>query len=1002
MKKINSLISTLLRTKFFVLLFIILSSNAFAQTKTVTGTVVNNETNDPVANASVSVKGTSKGVNTDSKGTFTFTVPENTILEISSVGYKPIEVPVDFTAPMQIKLTVVNQTLTDVVVVGYGTKKRSDITGSVASVSKERLSQLPVTNALQAIQGSVSGVSISQSSSAPGSGASTTVRGAGSLAASTEPFIVLDGIPFVGGSINDINPSDIASIDILKDVSSTAIYGTRGANGVILITTKKGRTGKASVTYNVYTGNEAYAHKVQPMSAAQYVQKYTDWKTQSGSASTAILPNAYEQANYASNTTTNWLDNISQTGNIQNHTLSVSGGNKDVKYYVSGDYLKEKGILKGFQFNRYSIRSNMDATITNYLTAGVNLSFTNNNYDGGRVNLTGAGAVSPYGTYLRNDGNYEIYPMFGELLYTSPMLGINTTRNERTKNIAANIYAELTPTFIKGLKYKITVGSNYVPALFQSYIGRAAGNLIGLAQVNNSETKSWIVDNLLTYEKNIGKNHFDVTALYSAEERKFNATSIIASGFINDIIAFNNLSTATTISSNQNFGGLPFAFKTTNNSKMLRLNYTYDSRYLFTATYRQDGSSVFGSNTSKLGSFPSVAIGWNVTKEKFMENTKWLNNLKLRYAYGLAGNQAIPAYGTISSFATTTSPYNGLSTVGLVADVLGNNNLKWERTYGSNFGIDFTILQNKINGTIETYKTHSKDLLIYRSLPTITGYTKVLDNLGLVSNTGFEFSIKTQNLNIHDFRWETNLNFSSNKNKIEDLYGDKKDDVGNKLFIGQPVGVVYDYRLMGVWQTGESPANQDPTAKPGDLKFEDKDGSKTITANDKVILGQTSPKWIGGITNTFHYKNLHLNIFIQTAQGITKNNSLMDFRDLAGRQNLPAEVSYWTSTNSNNTRPSLTYNNSRLYGYASDASYTRLKDITLSYSVSKNLMDKLKIAGATFYISGRNLATWTKWVGWDPEVDFDRGNFGATTTTGTNLSYPLVRSFIIGANITLR
>jgi TonB-linked SusC/RagA family outer membrane protein len=983
-------------------LFLLFCNTVFAQTKTVTGTVVDEKTGDGIANVSIIIKSTGIGTSTDSKGIFSLAVVENEILNISSVGYKSISIPVDVNAPMVIKLFVTNQQQADVVVIGYGTKKRSDITGSVASVSKERLSQLPVTNALQAIQGSVSGVSISQSSSAPGAGASTTIRGAGSLAASTEPFIVLDGIPFVGGSINDINPSDIASIDILKDVSSTAIYGTRGANGVILITTKKGRTGKASVTYNFYTGNEGFAHKVEPMSAAQYVQKYTDWKTQSGSTSTAILPNAFEQSNYASNTSTNWLDKISQTGSIQNHTLSVSGGNKDVKYYVSGDYLKEKGILQGFQFNRYSIRSNIDATITNYLTTGLNLSFTNNNYDGGRVNLTGAGAVSPYGTYLRSDGNYEIYPMFGELLYTSPMLGTKTTRNERTKNISANIFAELTPTFIKGLKYKITVGSNYVPTLFQSYIGRNAGNLIGLAQINNSETKSWIVDNLVTYEKNIAKNHIDVTALYSAEQRKFNSSSITASGFINDIIEFNNFSTATTVASNPNFGGLPFAWQTTNNSKMLRLNYTYDSRYLFTATYRQDGSSVFGSNTSKLGSFPSVAVGWNVTKEKFMENVNWLNNLKLRFAYGLAGNQAIPAYGTISTFATTTSPYNGLSTVGLVADVLGNNNLKWERTYGSNFGIDFSILQNKITGSIETYKTHSKDLLIYRSLPTITGYTKVLDNLGLVSNTGIEFSIKTQNLAMNNFKWESNINFSSNRNRIEDLYGDKKDDVGNRLFIGKPIGVVYDYRLVGVWQTGESPASQDPTAKPGDLKFADIDGNKTITANDRVILGQTAPKWIGGLTNTFHFKNLHLNIFVQTAQGITKNNSLMDFRDLGGRQNLPAEVSYWTATNGNNTRPSLTYNNSRLYGYASDASYTRLKDVTLSYSLSKTLMEKLKIGGGTFYLSGRNLATWTKWVGWDPEVDFDRGNFGATNTTGTNLSYPLVRSFIIGANITLR
>jgi TonB-linked SusC/RagA family outer membrane protein len=993
MKKVKFSIIYLLRMKCFFIMLLILSSSAFAQNKTVSGTVVNSETSEPVSNASVRVKGTSKGVNTDSKGVFTLNVPDGSILEISSVGFKAIEVAVDFAAPMQIKLAVANQQLTDVVVVGYGTKKRSDITGSVTSVSKERLSQLPVTNALQAIQGSVSGVTITQGSSVPGASSSALVRGAGSLAATTEPFIVVDGVPFVGGSLNDINPSDIASIDILKDVSSTAIYGTRGANGVILITTKKGRTGKAAISYNTYAGTEGFANTVQPMSAQQYAQKYADWKTQAGVVNTFAVPNAFEQANYTAGTTTNWLDKISQRGLIQNHTLSIMGGNKDVKYYISGDYLKQKGVVKWYQFNRYSIRSNIDATITNYLTAGVNLSFTNNNYDGGRASLTAASQTSPYGSFAKADGNYEIYPMFGELLYTNPMLGLTTTRNDRSKNIAANVFAELTPTFIKGLKYKLSVATNYVPTLFQSYVGRPANNLIGTAQVDNSELKSWIVDNLLTYEKNFGKNHVDVTALYSAEERKFNSTSTIASGFINDILEFNNLSAATTTSARSN------AWKLNNNSQMLRLNYTYDSRYLVTATARRDGSSVFGSNTSKFATFPSVALGWNVSKEKFMENVKLINNLKLRFSYGLAGNQGIQPYGTISTFGTTNSPYNGLSSVGLIADVIGNNNLTWESTYGSNFGIDFAVLQNKITGSIETYSTKSRDLLIYRSIPTITGYNRVLDNLGLVSNKGVEISIKSQNLSVKGFRWETQLNFSSNKNKIVELYGDGKDDIGNRWFIGKPISLVYDYRLQGIWQTGETPANQDPTAKPGDLKFEDANGSKTITADDKVILGQTAPKWIGGITNTFHYKNLHLNIFIQTVQGVTKNNSLKDFRDLAGRQNLPAELSYWTSANGNTTRPSLTYNNSRLYGYASDASYTRVKDVTLSYGLPKNLVDKLKIGGATFYVSGRNLITWTKWVGWDPEADFDRAPGAAVN--GNN-SYPLVRSVIFGANITLR
>ncbi len=993
MKKIKFSINNLLRIKCFFILLLILGNTAFAQNKTVTGTVVNSETSEPVANASVRVKGTSKGVNTDSKGVFTLNVPESTILEISSVGFKAIEVAVDFSAPMQIKLAVANQQLTDVVVVGYGTKKRSDITGSVTSVSKERLSQLPVTNALQAIQGAATGVNVTQSSSVPGAGSSALVRGVNSISATTEPFIVVDGVPFSGGSINDINPSDIASIDILKDVSAVAIYGTRGANGVILITTKRGKTGKAAITYNMYTGVEGFSHTVQPMSPAQYVQKFADWKTQAGSTSTAVLPNAYEQANFASNATTDWVDKISKRGLITNHTLSISGGSKDVRYYVSGDYLKQSGVIKGYQYHRASIRSNVDATITDYLTAGVNLALTANNYDGGRASLTAASQVSPYGTYTKADGSYEIFPMFGELLYTNPLLGTTTSRNDRSKNININTYAELKPGFAKGLRYRLNAAYTYVPTLFQSYVGRPANDNLGTAQVNNSETKTWIIENIVTYEKNWNKHHADVTGLYSAQETNFTSSGVTASGFINDILNFNNLSSAATTS------GVSFAFKTNLLSQMLRLNYTYDSRYLFTATARRDGYSAFGSNTSKYGLFPSFALGWNISNENFMKDVHFINNLKIRGSYGLSGNQGIAPNGTISTLSPVRLPINGLSSIGIVANSLGNNNLTWESTYGSNIGIDFALFNNKITGSIETYSTKTKDLLLFRSIPTITGFTKVLDNLGKVSNKGFELSLKTQNLTIKDFKWESNINFSTNKNIIVDLYGDGKDDIGNRWFIGKPVNVVFDYKLEGVWQAGESPANQDPTAKPGDLKFADLNGNKTITADDRTIIGQSNPKWIGGLTNTFHYKNLHLNIFIQTVQGVTKNNTLLDFRDLGGRQNLPAEVPYWTAANKNNTRPSLTYNNSRLYGYAADASFTRIKDITLSYTMPKNLIEKIKLGGATFYISGRNLVTWTKWVGWDPEADFDRNPGGVANAIN---SYPLVRTVIFGANITLR
>jgi TonB-linked SusC/RagA family outer membrane protein len=974
-------------------LFILTATTIDAQNKPVTGSVVNAESGEPIASASVKIKGTNKGTMSDAKGSFTLNVPENTILEISFVGFKTAEISADFNNAMQIKLAVANQNLADVVVVGYGSRRRSDVTGSVVSVGKERLSQLPVTNPLQAVQGAVAGVNITQGSSVPGSTPKAQIRGANSISASTDPFVVVDGVPFAG-SFNDINPADIASIDILKDVSSVAVYGTRGANGVILVTTKRGKTGKASINYNGYTGVEGFANTIQPMNAQQYLQKFADWKTQSGSTSTGALPNAFELANLASNTTTNWMDQIQQNGTIQNHTISVAGGNKDVKYYVSGDYLKQNGVIKGYQFQRGSLRSNVDATITDYLNVGVNLFLVANNTDGGRASLTSASQLSPYGTFLRPDGSYEVFPMFGELLYTNALLGLTTQRQERSTNMNINTYAEIKPGFVKGLKFRTNATYTYLPTVFRRYEGRAAGNLIGLAQVDNNETKNWVIENILTYEKSWGKHRADVTGLYSAQETRFFASSTTGTGFINDVLEFNNFSSAANISATSS------AFKTNLLSQMLRLNYSYDGRYLFTATARRDGYSAFGSNTNKYGMFPSFAVAWNISNENFMKKVDIINSLKIRFSYGLTGNQSVSPGQTQSTFSTLRLPYNGLSTIGVMANVLGNNNLTWESTYGSNLGIDFTILNNRISGSIEYYNTRTRDLLLFRSIPTITGFNKVWDNLGKLKNTGIELSLRTQNYVGNDFKWETSLNFASNRNRIVDLYGDGKDDVGNQWFIGRPLGVIFDYRMTGIWQTGENPANQDPIAKPGDLKFEDVNGSKTITADDRVILGQTAPKWIGGITNTFHYKDFHLNIFIQTVQGVTKNNSLLDFRDLAGRQNLPAELGYWTAANQSNTRPSLAYNNSRLYGYAGDASFTRLKDITLSYVVPKKILDKMKIGGATLYASGRNLITWTNWFGWDPEEDYNRAPAG--TAVNTNNSYPLVRTFVFGANITLR
>jgi len=974
-------------------------TTAFAQenqTFTVKGKVLD-EKGVPVPGATVKVSGTKQGTVTDNNGSFSLSLSAPSTLNITYIGYASKSIAVNSgttTVSVSLAEDAADKNLNEVVVVGYGTQKKSDITGSVTSIPKARLSQLPVTNVLQAIQGAAAGVNISQTSSVPGAQPAAMVRGQNSINASTGPYVVVDGIPLTktGGSLNDINPNDIASVEILKDASAVAIYGTNGANGVILVTTKRGTTGKPVIRYNAYAGIENIAHMLTPRNGQEYTQKYADYLSQTGQPQQFPVPNNGELANYNAGITTDWIKEATQTGVLQDHNVSISGGTPDVKYYISGDYLDQKGAVKGYNYKRTTFRSNLDVTLTDYLTVGTSLFFTNNNYDGGRVNLLYATAMSPYGVEYNPNGTYKIFPMDPEQLYTNPMLGLVTDRINRSTNMNGNGYAEVKFSgALTGLKYRLNAGYTYLPARTGSYVGRLANDRLGTANVFNSETNSYTLENVVTYTKDINKHHIDFTGLYSNQQRKYVENSATSVGFVNDELSFNNMGAGATQSNagySDRYGQV---------SQMGRLNYTYDSKYLFTVTARRDGSSVFGANTSKYGVFPSAALGWNVSKEDFLKDSKVIDNLKLRVSYGKSGNEAISVYRTISTDGAVRQPLGGVSTIGVVPNNLGNPDLKWETTLGTNVGIDYSLFKGRISGTIDAYKTTTKDLLLLRSLPIITGYANVFENLGEVANKGIEISVSTKNISQGDFKWETMVVFAANKNKIVDLYGDKKSDLGNRWFIGSPVSVIYDYNMTGIWQTGEDASKQDPGAKPGDLKFADTNGDGQITTDDRVILGQTAPKWTGGITNTFHYKNLNLNVFIQTAQGMTKNNNDLNYGDETGKRNTPAEIGYWTAANMSTTRPALSYNNTRGYGYASDASYTRIKDVTLSYVFSQKVLDKLHLGSLTVYASGRNLATFTNWVGWDPENNYSPRGSGDWVN-----NYPTTRTFVFGANITLR
>lgn len=956
-----------------------------------------------IAGVTIRVKGGTASVQTNAQGSFSIQAATGSTLIITSVGYQEKQLIVGAQKTIDIALVPADNVLEELVVVGYGSQKRSDITGSVASVPKDRLSKIPVNNVMQAIQGAVSNVTVSQASSIPGDAPSAQVRGKNSINATSEPYIVVDGIPLTrtDGSINDINPNDIESVEVLKDPSAVAIYGVNGSNGVILITTKRGITGKPSIRYSGYGGIEQTAHIPEPVSGEELLKRYAEYAriTNTSLFNGGPVRNEYEFDNYKNGVTTDWLDAVMQTGVVQNHNVSLSGGSENAKYFVSGDYLDQKGVVKGYNYKRYSFRTNTDFKATRYLSVGTSSFIVAHNKDGGRANLLQAAAMSPYARMYNADGTLTQYPMYSEQLWANPLLPTTLDPQRRQFNISLNGYAELNfgELFkpLAGLKYKLNVGYSYVPVRNNEYEGESVYNFAGLGRITNRETQSYTVENILTYSKDIEKHHFDFTGLYAAKSKYWQEAIATGEVFPNDALGWGNLGAANT----QKVSSRADLYRTI--SQMGRLNYGYDSRYMFTFTVRRDGSSVFGRN-NKYGVFPSAAAAWNIHNESFMENSKdVVSNLKWRISYGLSGNEAISIYQTQFLMNSYPMAMNGLSNTALqIRTQMGNDDLQWEKTKGLNTGIDFGLFNNRISGSIDVYKSSTYDMLLRQLLPKLTGFVDVFSNMGKLENTGIDLTLNTKNIVKENFNWSSTLVFSRNKNKIKEVYGNGQEDLGNRWFIGQPVGVIYDYTKVGIWQEDEiaSGANKgwDDAAQAGDLKLADLNGDGKISDADRSVLGQTAPKWTAGLTNTFSYKDFTLNIFINTVQGALRNNPQIGAAsDEMGRRSTPAALGYWTPENKSNEWRSLG-NHSNVYGYGfpSKASFTRLKDVTLSYSMPQQLANKLGVGGLTVYASGRNLYTWTNWLGWDPEArDVTRGS------ENDAINYPMVRTYVVGVNL---
>ncbi len=980
----------------------LIAMSSYGQSTNVKG-IIKDTSGKGIAGVTIRVKGGTETVQTNAQGNFVIQASAGSTLIITSVGFQEKQITVGQQANLDIALLPAENVLEELVVVGYGSQKRSDITGSVASVPKDRLSKIPVNNVMQAIQGAVSNVTVSQASSIPGDAPSVQVRGRNSISATTEPYVVVDGIPLTktDGSINDINPNDIESVEVLKDPSAVAIYGVNGSNGVILITTKRGTTGKPSIRYSGYGGVENVAHILEPVSGEELLKRYAEYAriTNTSLYNGGPVRNQYEYDNYTNGVTTDWLDAVMQTGVVQNHNVSLSGGSENAKYFVSGDYLNEKGVLLGYNYKRYSFRTNTDFKATKYLSVGTSSFIVAHNRDGGRANLLQAAAMSPYARMYNEDGSLTQYPMYSEQLWSNPLLPTTLDPQRRQFNISLNGYADLNfgelykP--LAGLKYKLNAGYSYVPLRNNEYEGESVYNFAGLGRITNSETQTYTVENILTYVKDFGKHHIDFTGLYAAKSKYWQQSIATGEVFPNDALGWGNLGAAST----QKVSSTADLYRTI--SQMGRLNYAYDSRYMLTLTVRRDGASVFGRN-NKYGAFPSAAAAWNIHNESFMQNAKHIvSNLKWRISYGLSGNEAIPVYRTQFLMDSNPMAMNGLSNTALtIRTLMGNYDLQWEKTKGLNTGVDFGLFNNRISGSIDVYKSSTYDLLLTQGLPKLTGFGTVYSNIGKIENKGIDLTLNTKNIVKDHFNWSSTLVFSRNKNKITEVYGNGKDDLGNRWFIGQPLGVIYDYTKVGIWQEDEiaSGANKgwDDAAQAGDLKLADLNADGKIDDGDRSVLGQTAPKWTAGLTNTLTYKAFTLNVFINTVQGALSNNPQIGAAsDEMGRRSTPAALGYWTPENKSNEWRSLgNHSNIHGYGFPSNASFTRLKDVTLSYTMPQQLVEKIGVQGLTVYASGRNLYTWTNWLGWDPEArDITRGS------GYDNINYPMVRTYVLGINL---
>ena len=977
----------LLFSLFFALQAGALPAEGYPATQTVQGQVVDAPSGDPIPGVNISIQGTTTGTVTNVNGFYELNVTSgDVVLVFSYIGYQTQEIAIDGRQEINISLEPAVGELGELVVVGYGAVERRELTGSISSINRRDIVNVPVYSVENVLQGRAPGVDIVADSFRPGAGATIRIRGERSLVAGNDPLVVLDGMPIEGG-LMDLNPSDIESVEILKDASATAIYGSRGSNGVILVTTRRGAAGATQIEYSGSAGLQRIANRVDLMNAERYIELQRDAARQQGSYTTdEALFLDWELEAIRNGIDTDWQREAFGTGFQQNHQLSVRGGTEDTRYAFSGTITEHLAIVENNDYSRFVGRLNLDQDVTRNFRAGVSAQVTTSKEHRGG-NFRDLVLRSPLDWPERGQEALRSEFAVGE---SFPLLNLDRElfidRRDRTR-ILSNVYAEV--NLFDWLSYRM----NFAPDF--TFFERGTHNWQNSsAGVSNSTTRNVLFENIIDFDRQLGQIHrLRGTALYSVQTNRVTGTNVNVRGLPFEQQRYHNIGTAEeTQSRGTNLQ------EWTLESYMLRLNYSLLERYLFTVTGRVDGSSRLAEG-NKYGLFPSVAFAWLVSDEAFMGDQSIFSDLKFRASYGDVGNTGIQPYQTQGRVSRVGYSFGDQSVYGFQSAELANSDLRWERTRQIDLGIDFGVLNQRITGTIGVYQQDTIDLLMNRQLPPTSGFASTLENVGSTRNRGLEVGLSTtliQSQRPGGFNWTTDINFHTNRNEIVELYGGREDDPGNGWFIGQPINVLYDWDFIGIWQESERELAAQYGHRPGDMKLRDVTGDGRIGADDRVILGSGAPRWTGSLSSRMNYRNLDFSFQVYTTQGVTifsqaGGTSLGGMINLRRGYNLNSrDINYWTPDNPSNEFPQPRV---RGHDYSTpmayfDASYVRVRNITLGYNLPPRILDVVGFSRARIYSAVQNPFTFTSFPGLDPE--------GAR-----NHDMPNYRTFMLGIELGL-